>query len=327
MILVTGASGFVGRAVTSALLARGHAVRALSRKGSPDLPGIESVAGDAADPRVLDKAMKGCQAVIHLVGIIRADGANTFEHAHRVTTQQVVSACHRQGVRRIIHMSALGTRPSASTAYHRTKWEAEEIVRSSGLAWTIMRPSLIYGSGDGFVSLFAAMMRPPLSLLQAGVVPVLGDGTTLLQPIAVEDVAEAFCRALSRDASLAQTFDLCGPSPLSLKQILETIATAQGHHPTFLSASPLLYPFLLPIAWWQRHTPLLLTIPFSIAKALGCLMERLLKNPPLTRDQAHMLEEGSVGDPAPSITKLGIHPHPFRPESTRPVEKGLAQVG
>ena len=99
------------------------------------------------------------EAVVHLVGIISEVGQNTFENVHPRGTENIVAAARAADVTRFIHMSALGTRPNAASRYHQSKWAAEEIVRRSGLAWTIFRPSIIYGPGDGFVNLFARMSR------------------------------------------------------------------------------------------------------------------------------------------------------------------------
>jgi len=161
-VFVTGGTGFVGRAVVQALGAEGYAVRCLVRRGSErDLRGlgaIERVEGDVMARQSLDEGMAGCNAVIHLVGIIREHPASgvTFERVHTQGTINVLEAAATVGARRYVHMSALGTRVGAHSRYHRTKWAAEEAVRASPIPWTIFRPSIIYGRGDGFVSMLAA---------------------------------------------------------------------------------------------------------------------------------------------------------------------------
>src|SRR5205809_619860 len=172
-VFVTGATGFVGRAVIQALRGEGYVVRCLVRRGSePSLRGvgaIERVEGDVLAPQLLDEGMAGCGAVVHLVGIIREHIATntTFYRVHVQGTVNVVAAAAAAGVRRYVHMSALGAREGAPSRYHRTKWAAEEVVRACGLPWTIFRPSVIYGRGDGFVSPLARLVRrfpvaPPL---------------------------------------------------------------------------------------------------------------------------------------------------------------------
>src|SRR2546429_2658379 len=200
-VFVTGGTGFVGRAVVQALRAEGCAVRCLVRRGSErDLRGlgaIERVEGDVMARQSLDEGMAGCDAVIHLVGIIREHpsiGA-TFERVHTQGTINVLEAAAAVGVRRYVHMSALGTRAGARSRYHQTKWAAEEAVRASPIPWTIFRPSIIYGRGDGFVTLLARMIQ------RLPVVPVIGAGRQRLQPVPVAHVAPGFVRALSLDAT------------------------------------------------------------------------------------------------------------------------------
>src|SRR5260370_14912176 len=193
-VFITGARGFVGGGVVQALRADGHVVRCLVRRGSePLLKGlgaVERVEGDVLIRRTLDVAVAGCDAVIHLVGIIRERPAlaETFERLHVDATLNVLAAASGAGVRRVLHMSALGTRPGARARYHQTKWRAEEAVRESGTAWTIFRPSVVFGRGDELISTLAGMIR------RLPVVPVLGDGQYRLQPVAVEHVAAGFTR-------------------------------------------------------------------------------------------------------------------------------------
>src|SRR5512132_3577783 len=210
-VFVTGATGFVGRAVIQALRAEGCSVRCLVRRGSErDLRGlgaIERVEGDVLARQTLEDGMAGCDAVVHLVGIIREQptiGA-TFERVHVQGTVNVLEAAVATGVRRYLHMSALGTRPEARSRYHRTKWAAEEAVRGSALPWTIFRPSIIYGRGDAFVSMLAAVIK------RYTAIPVIGDGRQRLQPIPVEQVATAFARAVAASETVKQIYEVGGP--------------------------------------------------------------------------------------------------------------------
>ena len=213
------------------------------------------------------------EAIIHLVGIISECGKSTFENIHTLGTENLVRAAREADVTRFLQMSALGVRPDAVARYHRSKWAAEEIVRQSGLRFTIFRPSIIYGSGDGFVNLFARMSR------WSPFLPVIGSGQGTYQPVPVEVVAEAFVRALDEPRAINQTFDLAGPETLTLPQILDQIMKVTG----------------------RRRIKA--TIPLPIARIMAAGLERIfpaaLRKPASAqpRDQIVMLEEKTIGSP------------------------------
>ncbi len=260
-VLVTGATGFVGREVLRQLHAAGHQTRILVRdtKTAADrVPQPNSVVefhrGDVTDVRSLADSARGCDAVMHLVGIISEFGRVTYERLHVEATRNLVEAARAQGVTRFIHMSALGTRPGAVSRYHQTKWAAEEIVRQSGLAFTIFRPSLIYGPEDHFVNQFEQMSR------WLPFLPVLGSGSSRMQPVAVEIVARCLVQALTRPETAGQTCELCGPERLTFVQILDAILQACDRHRVKLR------------------------IPLSLARLQAAVLEmvmgRLLHRPP-----------------------------------------------
>jgi uncharacterized protein YbjT (DUF2867 family) len=285
--LVTGGTGFVGRVVVHALRAEGHVVRCLVRRGSErDLRGfeaIERVEGDVLDRRSLEHAVGGCDTVVHLVGIIEEHPARgvTFEHLHHQATVNVLDAAQAAGVRRFLHMSALGTRPHARSRYHQTKWAAEESVRASGLPWVIFRPSVIYGRGDGFVSMLARMVS------RLPIVPVLGDGRQELQPVAVEQVAEGFARAVTLPAAVKQAFEVGGPTPIAFAALLDLVGQALGKRRVL-----------------KAHVPLGLVRP--LARALSPLPWF-----PITPDQLLMLEERNTCDATPFFSAFGLIPTPL----------------
>lgn len=286
-VFVTGGTGFVGRAVIPALRAEGHTVRCLVRRGSErDLRGlgaIERIEGDVVRREDLDSDMAGCEAVIHLVGIIREHPASgvTFERVHVQGTMNVVDAARVAGVRRYVHMSALGTRPGARARYHQTKWAAEEAVRSSGLAWTIIRPSIIYGPGDGFVTMLASMLR------RFPLFPVIGTGRQRLQPIAVEQLAAGFARALQAPATEKQTYGAAGPDAVTMLELLDMIGAAMG-----------------------RSRVRKVHVPVGPVRALTQLLHPLPAFP-LTPDQLLMLEEDNTCDPGPFMAAFGLQPTPL----------------
>jgi uncharacterized protein YbjT (DUF2867 family) len=286
-VFVTGATGFVGRAVIQALRAEGHAVRCLVRRGSEsDLRGLEAierVEGDILGPvDALQADIAGCDTVVHLVGIIREHRtrAITFERLHHQGTKNVVAAAAAAGARRFLHMSALGTRPGARARYHQTKWAAEEAVRGSGLAWTIFRPSVIYGPGDGFVSMLAGMVR------RLPVVPVIGDGRQRLQPVLLDHVATGFARAVTTDAATKQTYDVTGPDAMSLLDLLTLIAAA-------------------------LHRRLrVVRVPLGVMRPMAGMFHRV-PTFPITPDQLLMLQEDNTGDPEAFYTAFGLTPVSF----------------
>lgn len=285
-VLITGASGFVGRAVLAEAVRSGHQVRGLARRPPAGSGEVEWVPGSVLSAAGLTAAARDCQAVIHLVGIIGELGDQTFERVHHEGTLRVLEACSAAGVRRLVHMSALGTRPDAVSRYHRSKWAAEEAVRGSGLRWTIFRPSVIYGPGDGFVNFFARMSR------WSPVLPVIGRGTALLQPVDVGSVARAFIRALDCDKAEGTTYDLCGPDRLTLGAILRHLLEITGRRRGIVRIPR-------PIAWAQAGL---------LEQVYPRLMRRI---PPLSRDQILMLDEDNVGDPMPAERDLGVRALPF----------------
>lgn len=238
MILVTGGTGFVGREVVGELLALNYHVRLLVR--NPDKvpafsnaahhPPVELVQGDVFKPETLPAAMAGVQAVIHLIGIIAETSRVTYEQAHAEATRNLLAAAKQAGVTRWIQMSALGTRPHARSRYHQTKWAAEQLVRSSGLDWTILRPSLIYGydEHDRLLNLLCLALSPPLDLLQLYSLPLIDGGAPRVQPVNVREVARCFARAPAKAAAIGQTLDLVGPVPLTWREMIFKVLAALG---------------------------------------------------------------------------------------------------
>lgn len=286
-VFVTGATGFVGHALLHRLCAAGHVVRCLVRRGSErDLRGFGAIArieGDILTRRSLEEGMAGCDAVIHLVGIIREHRATnvTFERVHVEGTKNVLDAAQAAGIQRYLHMSALGTRRGAVSRYHRTKWAAEEAVRGSGLAWTIFRPSIIYGRGDGFVTMLASMVR------RLPAVPVIGSGRQRFQPVPVEQVATGFTGALELAASIKQTYEVGGPEAVTMTELLDLIGRALEHRRVR-----------------KIH------VPVGVMRPLARVLHPL-PGFPVTPDQLLMLGEDSVCDPRPFFDAFQLEPTPL----------------
>jgi len=286
-VLVTGASGFVGNVVVKELLAQGHQVRALVRRGSEkklqERERVEIAPGNCLDREALASAAAGCDAVIHLVGIIREFPGRgiTFEQVHVQATHNVVDAAQAAGVRRYLHMSALGARPDPADPYHVTNFRADEYVINSGLAYTIFRPSVIYGPGDQSINLFIRQIQ------RLSFFPIIGDGNYRLQPVPVWIAAQAFARALELPQTENKIYAVGGPEPLTFNALIDAIARVLGrkikkiHQPV----------------WCMRFAANL------------CGRFRWF---PLTPGQLRMLLEGSTCDPTAFYQDFGLEPIPFQ---------------
>lgn len=288
-VFITGGTGFVGGEIIARLLAAGHEVRALVRSHRPAGAGgwpdqVEPAVGDILDPE-LARHLAGMEAVIHLVGIIRPDPSQgvTFQRLHREATLNLLRAMRSAGVSRLVHMSALGAGPGSTTDYFRTKFEAETAVRNSGRAWTVMKPSVIFGPRDRFVNLLAGQVR------KLPVVPVIGDGRYRLQPVSATNVAQGFVQALDRKDAEGRVFEIGGPDQLSYNDLLQEIARAVGKSKLRLVHFPL-GPMQAMIRWLEN---------FSFF--------------PITSDQLAMLLMNNVCDPAPFFSFFQIDPITFGP--------------
>jgi NADH dehydrogenase len=227
-VAVLGGSGFVGRHVCHALAAEGYRVRVPTRDRERAkeqlilLPTVDVTVADVHDPAQLAELVRGAEAVINLVGVLHdGRGTTTFQAAHVELARKVVAACRESGVRRLLHMSAVGADAAGPSRYLRTKGEAEAVVRESGLAWTIFRPSVVFGRGDGFLNLFAKLLR-------LAPVVALPCPSARFQPVHVEDVATAFVRSLGDPASAGKSYDLCGPRVYRLRELVEYVGETTG---------------------------------------------------------------------------------------------------
>ena len=286
-VLVTGASGFVGNVVVKELLAQGHTVRTLVRRGSEkklqERERVEIAPGDCLDHEALEAAAAGCEAVIHLVGIIREFPGRgiTFEQVHVQATRNVVDAAKAAGARRYLHMSALGARPEPADPYHVTNFQADQYVTKSGLSYTIFRPSVIYGPEDQSINLFARHIR------RLAFFPIIGDGTYQLQPVPVWTVARAFVLALELPPAEKKIYEVGGPEPLTYNEVIDTIAKVLGRKIK------------------KIHQPVWC---MSFAAQL-CGRFRWF---PLTPGQLRMLLEGSTCDPKAFFEDFGLSPEHFQ---------------
>ena len=227
-ICVIGGSGFVGGHVVQLLSARRYQVCVPTRdreRAKPLilLPTVDVVDADVHDAATLARLTRGMDAVINLVGVLHdARGKRGFEQAHVELTQKIMAACAANGVRRYVHMSALGADINGPSRYQRTKGKAEALVRASRLDWTIFRPSVIFGRNDRFLNLFALFMK-------LAPVMFLACPRARFQPVHVEDVAAAMVMSLDDLASYGKTYDLCGPRVYTLRELVATVGAITGH--------------------------------------------------------------------------------------------------
>lgn len=280
MILVTGASGFVGGHVVRALAAAGERVRALVRdaRGASAFDGVdcELVRGDVTDPESLRAAVEGSTTIVHLVAILTGRPAD-FERVMTKGTGNLLEAASAAGVTRFVHMSALGTSEQTkdTVPYFRAKWATEEAVRASGLAHAILRPSFVF-AGDG-----GALMQFSRIAKLAPITPVIGSGTQRLQPIWADDLARAVTLAVNGEGN--SLVELGGPDIVDWNEFWTRLKAALG------TRRPALH------------------LPFWLMRSQAAILERL-PNPPVTRDQLRMLQLGDnvVSDGGASMEALGL---------------------
>ncbi|PCI42949.1 MAG: NAD-dependent dehydratase [Proteobacteria bacterium] len=273
-VCIIGGSGFVGRAIVRQAIRAGHhvtvACRHPEKARSLIVEGVRLVKADLSDGRGLDDAIAGADCVINLVGLLFERGRYDFDTVHVHGTEHVLAACKRHGVKQYLHMSALGAGTIPASTYSRSKGDAEGYVRQSDIAWTLIRPSIIYGAGDAFFTKFRDMsaMLPILPVIQP---------ETRFQPVWVEDVARVFVQSIGNRHVHEQTYELAGPKTYSFMELMTLLMTT------------------------LQRKRLLLPVPNVAAKLLA-IVSRFLPTPLLTADQLLLLQHDNVtsGEPFPS---------------------------
>jgi NADH dehydrogenase len=286
MIFITGATGFIGRHLLRALKRKGLKARCLVRTPEraricADL-GFETVPGNVTDKESLTGTIEGADAVVHLVGIIEERGKQTFQKIHVEGTRNLVDEAKKAGVKHFIYVSALGTEPGSKAKYHRTKAEAEESVRASGMGYSILRPSLVIGRDGGFTNKLQGFIASPVPFI-----PVPGRGEALYQPIYVRDLVECVVRLLDGPEPPDRVFEIGGPEHLSYNEMVLAMAQVMGVRKGLL------------------HIPLCL---------MGPLVRVIEKTPfsPVTSEQLMLLEKGSTCKLDSVRQQFGFEPTPYR---------------
>jgi uncharacterized protein YbjT (DUF2867 family) len=293
MILVTGASGFVGDNLVRRLVEAGQPVRALVHnraKAEARLSNlsdrIEIATGDVTRPETLAPAMDGVTSVMHLVAVAIEHGDLTYERVNFQGTVNVVDAAKAAGVRRLIYMGQNGSDSALPYPFLASKGKAQEAVTASSLDWTALRPSVIWGTQDEFANVQARLIK-----LTPLIFPIVGDGQALFQPVWVGDVVEAAVRCLDDDRTIGQVYTLGGPEVLTYAQIVGRVLKTLGA---------------------RRLT---VNVPMPLLRPVVKLIEIALPNPPVTTSLLSLLNVDNTTPENALPTMFNITPRPFTPEN------------
>ncbi|MDA0838726.1 MAG: NAD(P)H-binding protein [Planctomycetota bacterium] len=324
-VFMTGATGFVGRHILPKLIEKGHSVKCLIRAGSesklPNSDQITAVPGNIHDRASFEQGLEGCDAVMHLVGIIGEVGQNTFFRVHMLGTQNVVDAMRTHGIKRLVHMSALGVRPGAEANYHKTKYDAEVYIKSNNtqtelgqtptakLDYTIFRPSIIHGPDGEFMQMLKEFVTGKFDpvLKKFGIplpfFPIPGDGAGLLQPVYVEELAQMFVDSLDKPETIGGEYNLGGPKQYTLEEMVKLVATAMGREP-------------------RRGIHFPMWLMYIVATAMEIVFPLCCgKKPDLNRDQLIMMQEDNVCDSSEVEEVFGIKLSEFPEKLNKYVNK------
>lgn len=280
-VCLIGGSGFVGSAIVAALVESGLRISVATRQRERHkhllvYPQVTLLQCNVHDPAALRALIQGHDAVISMVGILHGS-AHEFVEAHVVLLQKIVQAMQASGVRRLVHISALGAALDGPSAYQRSKARGEDVVRASGLDWTILRPAVVFGRGDHLLNRFAGLLRC------APLLPIAG-ANTRFQPVWVEDVAQAVMACLRREQTLGQCFDLAGPEVYTLRELIAWVGHCTG--------------YVRPI----------IALPYALAWLQAALFECLPGEPVLSRDNVRSLLRDNVSVQGFPVTQLGMTP-------------------
>ena len=284
-VLVTGATGLLGRRVVQRLLDTGQEVRVMvHRPGRENLlatPPADVCYGDVSDPNALAEACRDISEVIHLVAVIRG-GRRQFDAINRQGTANVVAAAKAAGsVRRFVHVSAVGAANTPHLQYLHSKWQGEQAVVAGGLPYVIIRPSLIFGPGDEFTTAVAALVR------LTPITPVIGSGSNRLQPIHVDDVARCVAAAAGGNIRGSLTLAIGGPERLSYNRIVSIVAREMG------------------------RKRLRVNVPIWAVRPGIAALDLLTPRPPINRAMLQLITLRNVAEPDSVARVFGFQPRPL----------------
>jgi uncharacterized protein YbjT (DUF2867 family) len=297
-VAITGGTGFIGGHLARRLTADGHEVVLIARGQDQRDPKIlklnhaHFVASDLSNVDDLARAFAGCEAVVHCAGINREIGNQTYERVHIQATRNVCEAAKRAGTNKIVLLSFLRARPNCGSAYHESKWAAEEIVRASGLDYTILKPGVVYGLGDHMLDHLSHALQ---------ILPVfvsVGMREKLMRPLAIEDLVTVIEASLTDPHLSMKTVAVIGPEQITLREAARRVGAAIG------------------------KKPLIFGMPVALHYVLAWLAERTMKIPITSVGQVRMLSEGMV-EAAPPCDSLPDDLLPQLSFTIKQIQKGL----
>jgi uncharacterized protein YbjT (DUF2867 family) len=285
-VTVFGGTGFLGRRIVRHMRSSGIPVRIASRHPDrghglfdADDPQLQSIGANIHDERSVADALAGAYGVVNAVSLYVEHGQDTFHSVHVESAQRVAAQAHRAGVERLVHVSGIGADATSPSRYIRKRGEGELAVRTAFADALFVRPAVMFGPDDAFLTTILKLLR------RLPIYPMFGRGRTRLQPAYVEDVADAVARVMRRVETHPRIFEFGGPRVYSYEQFLRAVADQAG------------------------LTPLLVPIPFAVWHALAWASE-ILPGPPLTRNQVELMQIDTVSSPEmPGFIELGISPH------------------
>ena len=282
---VFGGTGFVGRRVVRHLHESGTRVRIVSRRRKPgEDAGIEQIAADAHDERSVEAAVIGADGVVNAISLYVEHGHDTFHSVHVEMAAKIARAARQAGIRRFVHISGIGANTASPSPYIRSRGEGEAAVQTAFPGAVIVRPAVMFGSDDAFLTTILRLLR------SLPTYPIFGDGRTKLQPVYVDDVAAAIVQILRQNQKPVPVYELAGPRVYSYEELLRTIARIAGLR------------------------PVLMRMPFAFWNALAGVAE-MLPRPPLTRNQVELMRiDTTASESLPGFRTLGISPRRLEDE-------------
>jgi nucleoside-diphosphate-sugar epimerase len=301
-IAITGGAGFVGHHLARNLVAGGHKVVLITRGSAHRAVGIPELARarlcpvGISDEARLAEAFAGCDGVAHCAGISREIGSQTYQRVHVEGTRNVVNAAKQARVKKILLLSFLRARASCGSPYHESKWEAEEIVRSSELDYTVIKAGVIYGKGDQMLDHLIHSLRT------FPVFPLVGMTDQAVRPVAVEDVVRVIQASLVEGRLSRQTVAVAGPEELAFSEVVRRVARVVGRRPRMFR------------------------LPVSVHYLLAWVFERAMAVPLVTFSQVRMLSEG-IAEPLPACDSVPGDLAPRLGFTVSQIRRGLPAAG